>query len=141
MGAGNSEGPSLNNPVRRRGRNRFLLSEDVLADLATRFLQPPALVPDGNEEKFSTLLYEPFAIALEEEVLKCLTPTPELKAAWIEALPIALGSWARRELTPKSDLDILFAGSEVAAAAITKAAMEAGLGIRSRIPEDRADWS
>lgn len=141
MGSGYSERPSLNNPVRRRGRNRFLLSEDVLANLANRFLLPPDVVPDGDEEKSLTLLYEPFAVAIEEEVLKRLTPTPQLKAAWLEALPIALGSWARRELTPKSDLDILFAGSDRAAAIVTKAAMEAGISIRSRIPEDHADWS
>jgi len=141
MGTGNSEGPSLSTSVRRRGRTRFLLSEEVLTELADRFLLAPNLVPDGDEEKSSTLLYEPFAIAIENEVLKRLTPTKELQLAWSESLPVALGSWARRELTPKSDLDILFAGSETAAGLVTKAAMEAGIGIRSRIPADQDDWS
>lgn len=131
----------MSTPVRRRGRNRFLLGEEVLKELADRFLLAPSVAPDGDEANSATLLYEPFAIALEEEVLKCLTPTKALQAAWQEALPIALGSWARRELTPKSDLDVLFAGSEEAAGLITKAAMEAGLGIRSRVPENKADWS
>ncbi len=131
----------MSTSVRRRGRTRFLLSEEVLTDLADRFLLAPSVVPDGDEEKCQTLLYEPFAIAIENEVLKRLTPTKELKLAWAESLPVALGSWARRELTPKSDLDILFAGSETAAGLITQAAMEAGIGIRSRVPENPGDWS
>lgn len=141
MGTGNPERPSLSSPVRRRGRTRFLLSEEVLTELADRYLPAPSVVPDGDEEKSSTLLYEPFARAMEDEILKCLTPTNELQLAWVESLPVALGSWARRELTPKSDLDILFAGSEAAAGLITQAAMEAGIGIRSRVPEDQSDWS
>ncbi len=141
MGDGNSERAALSAQRMRRGRNRFLLSEEILAQLADRFLKPPSLTPDGEVENALTLEYEPFARALEDEVLKRLTPTAELQAAWIEALPIALGSWARRELTPKSDLDLLFAGSESAAGKITQAAMEAGIGIRSRVPEDQNDWS
>lgn len=141
MGDGNSERPALTTARVRRGRNRFLLNEDVLLDLANKYLKPPIEVPNGDESKASSLMYEDFAIHLEAEVLKRLTATEELQAAWKAALPIALGSFARHELTPKSDLDILFAGSEESAGLITGAAMEAGINIRSRVPEDRTDWS
>jgi len=60
---------------------------------------------------------------------------------WKEAGPIALGSWARNELCPKSDIDLLLVGDEKKAAAFTAAALSEGLNLRCRIPEDINDWT
>ncbi|MDX9731378.1 MAG: HD domain-containing protein, partial [Bdellovibrionales bacterium] len=64
-----------------------------------------------------------------------------LVEAWKQAKPIALGSLARGELCPKSDIDILFSGDHAAAGFVTRALQEEGIKIRSRVPEDPADWT
>ncbi len=61
--------------------------------------------------------------------------------AWRESQPIALGSWARSELSPKSDIDLLFCGPEEAVKTFMKSAQAAGLKVRARVPEDPLDWT
>lgn len=122
-------------------RARFVLPEDELFALAAMYLKPPAQAPDGHEEDASGLEILHFEVALERALISRFTANHELKSAWQAAKPIALGSWARSELCPKSDLDILFVGNETAAATITRHAQEAGIKIRSRIPEDLGDWT
>lgn len=143
MGERDSNGTALNSPQRtsavRRSRNRLLLSEERIRDLVARDLIPPVRPPTGDEAEYQTLDYQRFADALEAAILDQLLSSPQLHAQWAKALPVALGSWARRELTPKSDLDLLFLGDAEAAAAITRHAQEAGLPIRSRIPESLED--
>ena len=58
-----------------------------------------------------------------------------------EARPILVGSWSRQELSPKSDIDILFAGPEEHVKEFVAKAFGAGLKLRSRVPEDPDDWS
>lgn len=60
---------------------------------------------------------------------------------WVEAKPVLLGSWARGELCPKSDVDLLLTGDEAAAAKLVSQAQSQGIKIRSRLPEDHSDWS
>lgn len=143
MGERNSSGASLssskNIPASRRSRNRLLLPETLLTELVQTELQVPGRPPNGKEEEYASLDYGRFADALERAILDVLLPTEHLKRLWEKALPVALGSWARRELTPKSDLDLLFLGDEEAASFITRHAQEAGIPIRSRIPEDASD--
>ena len=145
MGERDSSGASLSSTgliskgVVRRSRNRLLLPEETIRELVDRELIRPSKPPTGDEEDFETLDYERFANALEGAILDRLLSTDELKAQWQKAQPVALGSWARRELTPKSDLDLLFLGDAEAAAQITRHAQEAGLPIRSRIPESYDD--
>lgn len=74
---------------------------------------------------------------LETHLLNRLSSCP----GWIEAQPIALGSWARGELSSKSDIDLLFCGPEAAVAEFMKAVQGQGLKVRARIPEDRNDWT
>jgi [protein-PII] uridylyltransferase len=62
-------------------------------------------------------------------------------AGWEASQPIRLGSWARGELCPKSDVDLLFVGDEVAVAKLVKRAQSEGIKIRSRTPADKSDWS
>lgn len=133
MGAGN--------PASLTSRSRFVLPEEVLLRLAERHLPAPQDAPDGHEEDAGKLEIAEFERAVENALIERFTSTAELKASWEKSLPIALGSWARGELCPKSDLDLLFAGDQEAAALITRHAQEAGVKIRSRVPEDQDDWT
>ena len=59
-----------------------------------------------------------------------------------EALrPVRLGSWARGELCPKSDVDLLFLGDPAAVADFVSRARDAGLNVRARVPADPDDWT
>jgi [protein-PII] uridylyltransferase len=55
--------------------------------------------------------------------------------------PVLLGSWARHELTPKSDIDILFVGDEALVKEFVGKAFQRGLKFRTRVPENRDDWT
>lgn len=125
----------------RTGRSRFLLPEETLLDLADRYLKPPASPPTGKEEDPELLDYSRFSKAIEKALIDAFTRDEASKTAWLKAKPIALGSWARGQLCPKSDLDLLFVGDESAAAFVTRTSQEAGIKIRSRVPEDREDWT
>ena len=125
----------------RRARSRFLLPEDQLQELARLNLKAPKSPPDGREEDEKDLDLSAFEAALETALVQSFTDTPAKLRDWELAMPIALGSWARGELCPKSDLDLVFAGDEEAASRVTRVAQEAGLKIRSRVPEDASDWT
>lgn len=60
---------------------------------------------------------------------------------WQLAEPIALGSWARDELCPGSDIDLLFVGDPQKALEIINHFNSEGWPIRHRVPEDANDWS
>lgn len=53
--------------------------------------------------------------------------------------PVVLGSWARHELCPKSDIDLLFLGPQLAVKEFVGAAFKQGLKLRARTPEDVND--
>lgn len=119
---------------------RLLLEEEELARLVERHLAKPKRAPDGDETRGSEIDPSPFSTALGEAVVARFTATSERAQAWQRSVPIALGSWARGELCPKSDLDILFAGDESAAGEVTAWAQEMGLKIRGRVPKKTDDW-
>ncbi|CAN5648323.1 bifunctional uridylyltransferase/uridylyl-removing protein GlnD [soil metagenome] len=125
----------------RSSRSRFLLPEETLREIARVHLKRPAAPPDGKEEFPETLDCSSFSRAVEAALIESFTNDAESKQAWEKAKPIALGSWARGQLCPKSDLDLLFVGDEEAAALVTRRSQEAGIKIRSRVPEDFDDWT
>lgn len=141
MGSEASDNSKLNSGPRRASRSRFILPLETLETLAREHLRPPKLAPDGHEEQAADLELASFQVAVHEALIESFAATPEMREAWERAKPIALGSWARGELCPKSDLDLLFVGDEAAAATITRLAQEAGIKIRSRVPEDYEDWT
>jgi len=55
--------------------------------------------------------------------------------------PVYLGSWSRHELCPKSDIDLLFLGSEDKVEEFVREAFKQGLKLRARTPENLDDWS
>jgi [protein-PII] uridylyltransferase len=130
-----------NNLMQRRSRPRLLLPELEIQRLVKTELLAPNSVPNGDEGTFASLDYGRFAQALEVAILERLLPSHQLKNLWEKAMPVALGSWARQELTPKSDLDLLFLGDEAAAGELTRYAQESGIPIRSRVPLNASDLS
>lgn len=78
-----------------------------------------------------------FSETLKRELLQDWMKDPD----FAEAEPIFIGSAARGELCPRSDLDVLFVGSETAVAAFVKRQQEKGVRLRSRVPQDLADWT
>lgn len=109
--------------------------------LAQQYLSPPSRVPDGQEDTAATLDLSAFTSALESSIIAFFTEDEASASAWMRSRPVALGSWARGELTPKSDLDLFFIGDEKASAEVTRRAQEAGIKIRSRTPQDPEDWT
>ncbi len=74
---------------------------------------------------------------IEQELLERLRQFGDLR----EVKPILLGSWSRHELTPKSDIDMLFVGPEEKVKSFVNQAFKSGVKLRSRTPEDMNDWS
>lgn len=60
---------------------------------------------------------------------------------FLELGPVVLGSWARDELCPKSDVDLLFLGETERVAKFIEAAFKGGMKLRARTPEDYDDWT
>lgn len=58
---------------------------------------------------------------------------------WRQTRPVLLGSWARDELAPQSDIDLLFLGPEEIVAQFVSEQQQLGIKIRSRIPENSKD--
>lgn len=107
----------------------FLLGQDVEEGLQR--LLTNAEFPHIGEARAA------FSVWLEQKLIERLKNCGDLQ----KVKPILLGSWSRHELTPKSDVDVLFAGPEVDVKEFVASAFKAGLKLRSRIPEDPRDWS
>lgn len=78
-----------------------------------------------------------FSMWLEKRLLERLNAFGDFAAL----KPVLLGSWARHELCPKSDIDLLFAGPENEVKEFIAKAFRSGLKLRARTPEDPQDWT
>ena len=65
----------------------------------------------------------------------------ELPRGWEELRPILLGSWARGELSPRSDLDVLFLADEEKVQSFTREAQSRGIRLGFRVPQNSDDWT
>ncbi len=116
-------------------KNTFLNEQEFL--IAQGVLRSPVTSPRGNLRTRRHLSNEPFSRWLELRLDKKLRQHP----LWEESAPIALGSYARGELCPNSDVDLLFVGREEAVSQVVDNLNEQGLKIRYRMPEDIQDWT
>src|SRR4051794_21128220 len=112
--------------------SRSFLSSEETAEFINRFAKPS---PDSilNEELIlaSARVNSDWLESLLIQKLGSLGP-------WLDLHPILLGSWARNELCPCSDLDIIFLGEEEKVFDYINKVQEKGLKLRYRVPKNLA---
>lgn len=104
---------------------------------ASEVLMPPLMTPDGDVRQvfcFSSDNFSSWLGTRLEERFKSFSD-------WESCHPIILGSWARGELSPKSDIDVLFCGDEKKVKAFVDFLQEQGLKLRYRMPQNPDDWT
>jgi [protein-PII] uridylyltransferase len=111
----------------------FLKDDDLLA--ASEKLSAPSHAPTGDETR--KLPGPEFSRELQSRLLARLSSHP----SWSKSGPIALGSWSRDELSPKSDIDLLFTGDEGEVLKLVTDFAKHGLKLRYRMPENLSDWT
>lgn len=116
---------------------RSFLNHDELSEAVERFRPIEEAPQEGvGQINFSQLGRE-FSLWLGEVLERRLSVLPH----WQQAMPVAIGSWARDELCPKSDIDLIFCGPEEDVLALVNEIHEQGLKLRYRVPEDMEDWT
>lgn len=113
----------------------FLTAEQF--QQAQEILTPPLMTPDGDVRQVFCFSSESLSHWLGTKLEEILKENPQ----WRDTHPIMLGSWARGELSPKSDIDILFCGDEAQVKAFTDHLHERGLKLRYRMPLNMEDWT
>ncbi len=114
----------------------FLNQEELLQ--AKEMLLPPMTKPTGLVQQDHSL-----KTALDFSSWLSLTIEKHFREldSWEAASPIAIGSWGRGELSPGSDLDVIFCGDLKSIENIVTAMSQKGIKLRYRMPEDLNDWS
>lgn len=98
---------------------------------------PPLMTPDGDVRQNFCFTNENLSLWLGDRLEELFKAHPE----WQRTHPVILGSWARGELTPKSDIDVLFCGDEGIVKAFVDGLQEKGLKLRYRMPQNPEDWT
>jgi [protein-PII] uridylyltransferase len=115
---------------------KSFLTEVEITDASAR-LKAPARAPDGDERRGLSLDSRDFSAWLGQRLLARLSS----HADWAGSEPVIVGSWARDELSPKSDIDLLFLGPEEGVKRLVQDFSRQGLKLRYRVPEDLNDWT
>lgn len=113
----------------------FLTTEQFAQSVEV--LMPPLMTPDGDVRQAFCFSSQSFSHWLGVKLEERLQAFP----GWREVHPIILGSWARGELSPKSDIDILFCGDENKVRIFIDQVQESGLKLRYRMPHNPEDWT
>lgn len=104
---------------------------------ASEILTPPLTIPNGDVRQAFCFSSESFSHWLGVKLEDRMKSVPE----WRDVHPIMLGSWARGELCPKSDIDVLFCGDEAKVKIFVDKIQESGLKLRYRMPQNPEDWT
>src|SRR5665213_1373667 len=110
----------------------FLLDSQIESGFQCLLGDGSKLFPEHARE-----LRQEFSKWLEERLVERLQSFGDFASL----KPVLLGSWARHELSPKSDIDLLFAGPESKVKEFIAKAFRDGLKLRARTPENLEDWS
>ncbi len=113
----------------------FLSSEQWAQ--AQDVLTPPLMTPDGDVRQVFCFSNENFSTWLGARLEELFKSSKE----WEACHPVILGSWARGELSPKSDIDVLFCGDEATVKRFVDHLQEQGLKLRYRMPQNPEDWT
>lgn len=113
----------------------FLSSEDW--QQAKEHLTPPLMKPDGDVRQVFCFSNDSFSAWLGQRLEEKIKAFPD----WQKTHPITLGSWARGELCPKSDIDMLFCGDEHKVKELSDHLLEQGFKLRYRMPQNPEDWT
>ncbi len=115
---------------------KSFLTEDEF-ERAKLYLRPPILPPTGRVEDLWIFDSANFSRWLGFRLEERMRQIP----GFLDADPIALGSWSRGEISLRSDIDMLFCGPEAKVKVVMEMAMKQGLKIRARTPENINDWT
>ncbi|MCX7977983.1 MAG: HD domain-containing protein [Bdellovibrionaceae bacterium] len=113
-------------------RNPRLLIDQDLVEQARLRLNPPKSKPDGDLHKTNIFTNRDFHTWLLEQVESRLGPANNTGI-------VLLGSAARGEICPSSDLDLILMPTG-ASQDLVRRGLEQGIKIRARTPEDPDDW-
>jgi [protein-PII] uridylyltransferase len=116
---------------------KSFLNEAEIEESLAGVISAPSRVPGGDETRVQDFKADEFSRWLQTKLLEKLEAHPD----WTLAGPIALGSWSRNELTPKSDIDLLFVGEEEAVRRLTTDLSKQGIKLRYRMPLNASDWT
>lgn len=104
---------------------------------AQEVVMPPLMTPDGDVRQVFCFSSGNFSLWLGDRLEEVFKSREE----WKECHPIIMGSWARGELSPKSDIDVLFCGAEDKVKHFVDRLQEQGLKLRYRMPQNPEDWT
>lgn len=104
---------------------------------APEVLMPPLMTPDGDVRQVFCFSSQNFSLWVGARLEELFKSSPE----WEACHPIILGSWARSELCPKSDIDVLFCGDEDKVKKFVDHLQGLGLKLRYRMPQNPEDWT
>lgn len=116
--------------------NNSFLSPELL-EQARGILNPPLTTPDGDVRQNFYFSNDNLSSWMSDRIEEIFERCPE----WKKSQPILLGSWARGEICPRSDIDLIFCGEEKDVRKVVDHLQEQGLKIRYRMPKDFSDWT
>lgn len=115
---------------------RTFLSESELEQAKIRCRAPRWKIAKGDQFTLTEPI-EDYAKWLARILEDRFTQIP----GWLDSQPVALGSWARGELSSSSDIDLIFCGPLDVVKSVVDEIQSLGFRLRYRVPENADDWT